>query len=165
MKLLRLLAVLAAFASFSAMIGYAQSLGDVAREQKSRKATSPVSKRPPVTNDDLAPVSPDGANGFAAKEPAAPAHPTGTASSRNDAAAEFKAKVIAQKQRVNILELQMKELPTKMDRWKTSDCTQVYHPGDPYGNRLRRAAQTHGRLCSSQRPAAQRTRTFRGSAG
>ncbi len=126
MKLLCRIAVFAVIASLAATIANSQSLGDVARQEKVKKNSSPAAKRPTVTNDDI-PSAPEGTTSDAAAEDnvANPPHKTGTPKSREAAAAQFKARIKQQKQRVSLLEVHVKDLQKAMDRWKTSDCTHV----------------------------------------
>ncbi len=113
----------------------AQSLGEVARQEKSRKTASPpTAKRPVVTNDEIGPADQEPAetnpDSGAKKVTPKPS----TAESREAVAAQLSAKIKQQKVKVNVLEVQAKQLREKLERWKTSDCTYTYHPNNPYGN-------------------------------
>ncbi|MBZ5629907.1 MAG: hypothetical protein LAO06_13695 [Acidobacteriia bacterium] len=137
MKLLHQLAILAVISSSAVTLCSAQSLGDVARQEKSRKASSPAAKRPTVTNDDLGSRSEE-----SAKPPEAPAEKDATTSApksdtaklRNATAAEFKVKIKERKQRVSDVEAHIKDLQREMDRWKTSNCLYVRYADNPYKN-------------------------------
>ncbi len=134
MKPVRYVASLALMFACTASISGAQSLGDVARQEKSRKSASPAAKRV-VTNDDITSSAEPKPAAPAAHNAAKPAdYKPSTAESRNAVAAELKVKIKQQKVKVNVLELQVKQLQQRLDRWKTSDCTYTYHPENPYGN-------------------------------
>ena len=112
----------------------AQSLGDVARQQKLKKSAASPAERRVITNEDIqSSGTASAATGGTAKEQG-PA-PTGSAAKTSTdksattkdsrpSAEEVKEEVRAQKQKVSLLEAQIKDLQRELEKWKGVDCSQ-----------------------------------------
>jgi len=115
----------------------AQSLGDVARQQRLQKKTASPTAHHVITDEDI----PAQKQAKQAEAPApAAAQEKKTADAESEAATnqqskeqranELQAKIKEEKQRILNLEAHLKKLQGELDKWKTSDCTYTVHRED-----------------------------------
>lgn len=125
---------MAALLLFLAVACRAQSLGDVAREQKAKKATTSASSdKHVITNEDIHPgassagASQDqGSSGSGSAAKPSRSFPSSSKGSK-PSAEEVKETIKAQKAVVADLESQMKDVQAQLDIWKARDCRAWVH--------------------------------------
>jgi chromosome segregation ATPase len=131
-----------------AVMCQAQSLGEVARQEKAKKLATPSTQRHVITNEDLHPsaTTPAAADvsqekGGARKDSSdhAPSSTPGAEQDAKPSAEEVKAKVLAQKQVMSSLEAEINKVEQKMNELDQAlkaggDCRNVFIKGTAYQN-------------------------------
>lgn len=135
MKAFRPILALAVISCWIVPICAAQSLGDAARQQKQKKASSPTPAKVKhvITNEDIGSQSQSTDSGAKPETGKTGKNPEQESASASDSNApsgpELQARIKEHRQRIAQVEAYMKDLQQQMEPWKTSDCTHILHAG------------------------------------
>jgi hypothetical protein len=113
-----------------AAAGFAQSLGELARQERLKRQQNPQSAPKVITNDDLAPAEHDDTQKPPSSDPR-PSRPT-------KSAAEWKVEIAAQTKKVASLEAQIQRLNSTV-RFSSPTC--YYHCVEHNENQLKKEDQ------------------------
>lgn len=134
-----------------AALAGAQSLGDIARQQRLQKS-APQTKPRVLTNEDMPATDKPATASNSDSKSATAADKSSYADTNEDSAkpsaAEVQAKIKNQKERVASLEDHIQDIQAQMDKWKGSDCTHIFYYEHPYQNTCdepKRLAEEHDR--------------------
>jgi len=136
MSLVLRCAVFVALLSCASLCG-AQSLGDVARQNKAQKSTTASSDKHVITNEEIPEQradspppdsdakAPDRSQYPAADEPADQQQQSDK--QKEQRANQLRNQIRAQKQRLTDLKEQRRQLQEEIEKWQKTDCTHVFH--------------------------------------
>ena len=130
----RLAAFLAALVLVCAVQVAAQSLGDVARQNRQKKTPSAhhvviTDEDAPTTNKPVTEADKSAKPASAKSDSAESADSPETENSKSKPSAEqVRNRILAQRRKIRALEEERSDLQERIDQWKGSDCTHVFYP-------------------------------------